>query len=293
LKYDHAIPETAEARTEKEKPEKGYYSCETQLVSDIKKNVADLESIENFKSLECQIMDIADDIAYSTYDLEDSLQSGFLSPLDIMTADEEILENVAKKVFDGVDSEDEVTKESVLSTLVEIFSSVSNIPDTKEIDLLTGSLYVYARSKALCRSGMVRTELTSYLVGKFIEGVIVEVDEKKPALSKIYLHDEIRKVVEVLKHFNYEATIMSPRLKVAEFRGHDIVHEIFEALVDVDKQNHLLLPDDFREIHRKLRDDKDKMRLISDFIAGMTDRYAVEFYSRLKSVTPQSIFKPL
>ena len=29
------------------------------------------------------------------------------------------------------------------------------------------------------------------------------------------------------------------------------------------------------------------------FIAGMTDRYAVEFYGRLNSDTPQTVFKPL
>lgn len=34
-------------------------------------------------------------------------------------------------------------------------------------------------------------------------------------------------------------------------------------------------------------------RVICDFIAGMTDRYAMEFYGRLFSENPQTIFKPL
>ena len=36
-----------------------------------------------------------------------------------------------------------------------------------------------------------------------------------------------------------------------------------------------------------------EMRVLSDFIAGMTDRYAVEFYGRLHSDLPQTIFKDL
>ncbi|MGA9726232.1 MAG: hypothetical protein WBE80_09245 [Methylocella sp.] len=39
--------------------------------------------------------------------------------------------------------------------------------------------------------------------------------------------------------------------------------------------------------------DAAKKRVVCDFIAGMTDRYAVEFYSRIFSDSPQSIFKPL
>jgi dGTPase len=36
-----------------------------------------------------------------------------------------------------------------------------------------------------------------------------------------------------------------------------------------------------------------KARVLCDFIAGMTDRCAVEFYGRSRSENPQTIFKPL
>jgi dGTPase len=69
LKYDNQIPLIADGP----KLIKGYYSSEEQIVSKIKQAVLG-ERMEShsgapFKVIEMQIMDLADDIAYSTYDL--------------------------------------------------------------------------------------------------------------------------------------------------------------------------------------------------------------------------------
>lgn len=75
MKYDRKMPETEEERkTEADKkrvgfsrrPVKGYYNIESALVLKIKKAVAPGYT-GTFKTLECSIMDLADDIAYSTY----------------------------------------------------------------------------------------------------------------------------------------------------------------------------------------------------------------------------------
>ena len=101
---------------------------------------------------------------------------------------------------------------------------------------------------------------------------------------------EIRVKIEALKHLNYLLTIMSPRLKVVEYRGYEVVRTIFETL-DSDEGN-LLLPDDVQVMYDRLSDTDSKKRMICDFVAGMTDRYAVEFYGRLRE-TGASIFKPI
>ena len=51
------------------------------------------------------------------------------------------------------------------------------------------------------------------------------------------------------------------------------------------------MPDDCRRTFNLQKDDATKKRVVADFIAGMTDRYAVEFYGRLVSDNPASIFK--
>lgn len=108
--------------------------------------------------------------------------------------------------------------------------------------------------------------------------------------SRVFLERSIHLEIESLKHLNYELMIMSPRLKVVEYRGYELVQTIFQAL---DKDGgHLLLPEDYRAMHSRVTSNADSRRLLCDFVAGMTDRYAVEFYSRLKE-SGASIFKPI
>jgi dGTPase len=84
---------------------------------------------------------------------------------------------------------------------------------------------------------------------------------------------------------------MSPRLKVAEHRGKEIVRDIFRA---VEKDGgHLLMPDDSRTLYEDFDQVADKKRVICDFIACMTDRYALQFYSRLFGTSHESIYAPL
>lgn len=93
-----------------------------------------------------------------------------------------------------------------------------------------------------------------------------------------------------MKNFTYESQIQSPRLKVAEYRGQQIVKDIFTALSHAN--GWMLLPEDYQEKYNSSKEHFEKQRCICDFIAGMTDKYAIEFYGRLKSERPETIFKP-
>ena len=98
IKYDNEIPFT---RSKNSGLTKGYYQSEAKLVAIIKDKVLRGKSVPKgvkFKTIECQILDIADDIAYSVYDLEDSLKAGFLSPAGILASDEQLLADVAGEV---------------------------------------------------------------------------------------------------------------------------------------------------------------------------------------------------
>ena len=138
----------------------------------------------------------------------------------------------------------------------------------------------------------LRSEFTSQMVGDFMRGISIETNGSADLrFSKLKVKRETLIQIEAIKHLNYLLTIMSPRLKVVEYRGYDVVQTIFNALSS-DDGGHLLLPDDVQEMHQRLKTVGARRRVVCDFVAGMTDRYAVEFYSRLKE-SGATIFKPL
>lgn len=295
LKYDQLIPE---GRDEGADVCKGYYFEDKPVVDDIKRHVVPtwVEGDRKFKTVECAIMDIADDIAYSTYDLEDSLKAGFLTPLKMLTSSSDLLDTVARIVSKKI----ETTGRDVLRILVDLFISrvdpaaISAMREPGDDDLVTLSkaLLAIEEMEAPTSSGQARTEFTAALVGKFIEAVEIEVDEETPALSRVKVQPDVLRTIEILKTYTYQAVIASSRVKLAEYRGKEVVSGIFEALAGED--GHILLPEDTLNLFNAANGNRQReLRVISDFIAGMTDRYAVEFYGRLHSDSPQTIFKDI
>ena len=75
-------------------------------------------------------------------------------------------------------------------------------------------------------------------------------------------------------------------------KGKDIIKQIFEALDS--KKGFLLMPEDTRTLlESTIEGSAERKRVICDFIAGMTDRYAIEFWGRLYSDRGVTMFKPL
>ena len=294
LKYDRCIPLDRESDT----LVKGYYCSERKLVESIKKAVlgAGSPSAGEFKTIECGIMDLADDIAYSTYDLEDAFKAGFVTPIQLVAAasDETIVASLVHKTGQR--------QHEILGHIMALFKN--RIADLESLELGAANLgadnpqtfvllavEMDRASENLTRNGAFRTNFTSELVNEYVENVSVEIDAESPPLSKVSLRSDLEDRVAILKHLTYEMVIQSPSLKTVKYRGKDIVTSIFDAL-DADG-GELLLPEDFRQRAGDAYHETVRRRVICDFIAGMTDRYAVEFYGRLKSDSPQTVFKPL
>ena len=294
LKYDKRIPN----KRQDEKLVKGYYDSEKELVRRIKKSVLGKTGniCGEFKTVECQIMDIADDIAYSTYDLEDALKTGFVSPMVMILAT--LKHRVYKPILDKL----KIDHVTLISHIVDVwlepaFDPQSLMLDIDNVDVRKGThlallaAAIYDKTRGIMEDGTARTKFTSHLIDECIEGTDVLLNEDLPALSKVELTPDLRMRVEILKHMTYGLVIESPRLKTVEYRGYEIVREIFRALSS--ERGDQLLPDDYRERVVDAPDELARDRAVCDFIAGMTDRYAIEFYGRLRSESAQTIFKPL
>ena len=246
LKYDREIPLT---RGENQGLVKGYYESEAELVHNIKRNTTGRVTAD-FKTIECWIMDLADDIAYSTYDLEDSMKAGFLTPASILASKGPLVSEVAAKVTSQL--ERACAPEDVMLVLSELFDEIG--PDTKEPFSILAFAKAFQASQDLAQSGYLRTKLSSQLVHDAINAVKVEINPDFPMLSKAYLTDEAEFRIEVLKQYTYESMIYSSRVKLPEFRGYEVVKSIFEALAS--KKGAVLMPDDVREHHANCSSEK-------------------------------------
>ena len=298
LKYDSCIPAKRKCDAS---ISKGYYCSERELVESIKKAVLGGARVADgeFKTIECAIMDLADDIAYSTYDLEDAFKAGFVTPMQLVAraSDSTIITSLRER-----ESLSHLCPKDILRHIMTLLvSRIGDLPtlgldpDTMDADnprgLVLLGVAMDRASDNLTSNGAFRTNFTSELVNEYVENVSFEVNDESPALSTMSLRSDLKERVAILKHLVYEMVIQSPSLKTVKYRGKDIVTSIFEALHADDGE--LLLPEDYRRRASEAEDENVRGRVICDFVAGMTDRYAVEFYGRLKSDTPQTVFKPL
>ncbi|GGF88226.1 dehydrogenase [Cysteiniphilum litorale] len=286
LKYDKEIP--SYIINSSDRPIKGYYASEKAMVEKIKQHVLfgyPLDALHGrkFKTIECSIMDLADDIAYSTYDIEDAFKGGFLDPLSMVNAEEKVLIKVQQQAeLDGL----HLSITDIKAILKSIFEGIIDF-DAKFDD-------VYQQAKKLANSSYLRTKFTSNLVHYCISHVSLNYDEVCPVLSSVSLEPDVYKQVEVLKLFVYFTVISSPKMNVVRYQGREIISSLFDILINSQIETSLL-PEDVGEIFYAFDPDDqvNRARVISDFIASMTDRYAIELHNRLTSSSVQSIFKPV
>ncbi len=292
LKYDVPIPMSGDPG----KVSKGYYTSEESVVEWVKEAVAPGRR-EPLKTIECQIMDIADDIAYSTYDMDDAFKAGLLAPVDLIFPKPHVLSAVADRTRKNVANKnfDETDAMAALNRCIWVLAD-ANYQDRQDFAAILGL------SKLMASDGFYRNWLTSELVNRFIDGVQLRYNKTAPSLSKVRVIEPVLEEIEVLKHFAFVNMIQSNRLRIVEHRARHIVKTIMGALTNKAEGGAVLLPPDFADMYKQAEvaepphRENDKltnscMRVICDFVAGMTDRYAVEFYCRLRSENYQTIFR--
>jgi dGTPase len=202
-----------------------------------------------FKSLDCSIMELADDIAYGIHDLEDAIVTQVVNRNDF-----------EREVINKLKLIDDVWLEEYSATLTEkLFSDQHHL-----------------QKDAI--GGLVNYLITAIKLSDLNEQADVKFSE--PLLRyNATLSIETAKVLQIFKDFVFDYVIKLTSLQRLEYRGQQIVMELFEALSSDPIR---LLPNSSAKRWQQAVDDKkNPQRIIADYIAGMTDDYATRLYQSL------------
>jgi dGTPase len=213
-------------------------------------NGSELPNIDDwnrFRSLECEIMDWADDTAYCLNDLVDSINAGFLRS--------EKVEAWAGQR--GLTAEELQHAETVIAA----------IKDRKAEARFSRKIGTFIRATALKeRNGPLSSQSSRYRFTLFID----------PA---------VRAEADLYKKLSHDLVFDHSQLHQLERKGRVILEGIFRALSEsylAAKDSGLrLLPEAFDQIVRSQGSAECKARVLCDYIAGMTDGFAVRTYKRL------------
>lgn len=106
------------------------------------------------------------------------------------------------------------------------------------------------------------------------------IDDVRALPSLIEFSDDMRKQQNELKRFLRAHLYQHYRVNRMSAKARLIIRELFAVFIE----DPALMPDEFRAYA-----EKDQPRAVADYIAGMTDRYAIREYRRLFAIEEQSL----
>lgn len=191
-------------------------------------------------SLEAQLANLADAIAYVNHDVDDGIRSGLLRVGQL--------------------------------TEVELFGRhhrevLSRFPEAGE------RRQVYETIRRMINELVL--DLTTHSAGLIADIAPASVDEVRRAPPLIAYSEPVGRRAAALKQFLFENLYRHFRVVRMTAKAARIVSELFEAFTG----DLRLLPDD----HRRKAQARPQ-RTVSDYIAGMTDRYAIREHRRLFAI---------
>jgi len=196
-----------------------------------------LEGLGRFPSLEGQIIDCADQIAYNTHDIDDGLASNLLSDAHLSeTALWRQVNLESRRSYPNSGSE------------VRIFHSVRNLIDFLVSDLATQS------SKTIAEQGVQSAD-----------------GARNSPVPLIGFSPEVANGMRELRDFLYANLYQHPIVEGRNAISRKIIEKLFRLYV--------VEPATFDESLSRRGTDLPIERIVCDYIAGMTDRYALEKYN--------------
>ena len=196
--------------------------------------------------LEAQLTNLADEIAYNSHDVDDGLRSGLISIAQLREI--ELFNNQYEQV-------------------IELY------PDTNERTII----HEIVRRLIDCQVTDLINTSQELLTNKNPENIAAVRKLKKPL---IMFSDKMREQNLELKRFLRKNLYQHYRVLRMSTKAEKVIKDMFAAFYEHPQ----LLPDEVSEEAVQSMHNGDAIacaRVVADYIAGMTDRYAIDEHSRL------------
>jgi dGTPase len=193
-------------------------------------------------SLEAQLANLADEIAYNNHDIDDGLRSGLLT----MKQMEE----------------------------VELFARLHR-QVVHQYPGLPGRRELYETIRLMITA--MTADLVETSAALLLDAAPQSIDDVRAAPPLIRFSPKMREETTALKRFLYANLYRHYKVNRMRVKASRIVRELFDAFMT----DPVLLPPDYQEAPgAPLK----QARKIADYIAGMTDRYAIREHKRIFSL---------
>lgn len=244
-------------------PPKCYLDTEEAIVTWLLAPLSDEERAlvrgERLKSLDCSIMDAADDVAYGVHDLEDSIELGFIRR-------EDLERDVPAELWDDFLAAMPPSKDLLQSPREAWLSALFGNATKACIGRLVHYMITSAR---LRHDPRFETQLYAY---------------------RVTLTPPAARLLTALKRSVFQRMILAPTVQQMRSKGQRMIIEVYEAL-STDPPS--LLPMAVRERWLEAETESQRARAIGDYIASLTDAGLVKIWRRLFDANSGSAFDNL
>ena len=206
------------------------------------------EEVNSIQSIECQIMDWADDTAYAINDLVDSISGGFITLYKLLKWKEE-------------------NKDAISDLQLKYLNDI--------IEWMKQGIY---KPKF---GSQIGDFINACSVEKNYEDISGLTERYK---YKLVIDPQFIEKVKLYKTISADIVFKSSQLHQIEYKGDKMLSSIFRVF----EENYItnikpikLLPDFSDRIIRNESDPDKRARLVCDQLAGMTDSFAMRNYKRL------------